>query len=73
VFFVEFAEMESQGSSVEIFDRFKWKIEKFSQLNVDKIYSESFMLGGYPWYLVIYMLFNLTPFISYHLHFCFML
>ncbi|KAK2364561.1 ubiquitin-specific protease [Trifolium repens] len=46
--------MESQGSSVEIFETFKWKIENFSQLNVDKIYSESFIVGGYPWRILLF-------------------
>jgi hypothetical protein len=43
--------MEHQESSGEIFEKFTWKIGNFSRLNnVDKIYSEPFVLGGYPWY-----------------------
>jgi hypothetical protein len=49
---VEFVEMEHQETSVEIFEKFKWKIANFSRLNnyVERIYSEPFVLGGYPWY-----------------------
>jgi hypothetical protein len=44
--------MEHQEPSGEIYDKFTWKIANFSQLNnVESIYSEPFVLGGYPWYL----------------------
>jgi hypothetical protein len=66
---IEFVEMEHQEPSGEIFDKFTWKIANFSQLNnVDKIYSEPFVLGGYPWYIWKYLnqcMASLT------LHFCF--
>ncbi|XP_045794341.1 MATH domain and coiled-coil domain-containing protein At3g58370-like [Trifolium pratense] len=42
--------MESEEvSNTEIFEKFTWKIENFSRWNVDEIYSEPFILGGYPW------------------------
>ncbi|XP_045794344.1 MATH domain and coiled-coil domain-containing protein At3g58360-like [Trifolium pratense] len=41
--------MERQEPSTEIFEKFTWKIENFSRLNADKIYSEPFILCGYPW------------------------
>jgi hypothetical protein len=42
--------MDHQEPSGEIFEKFTWKIANFSQLNnVDKIHSEPFVLGGYPW------------------------
>jgi hypothetical protein len=48
---IEFVEMEHQEPSGEIFEKFTWKIANFSQLNnVESIYSEPFVLGGYPWY-----------------------
>jgi hypothetical protein len=49
---VEFGEilMEQEQSSVEMFDKFTWKIENFSRLKTDMIYSEPFVIGGYPWY-----------------------
>ncbi|GAU17572.1 hypothetical protein TSUD_341160 [Trifolium subterraneum] len=34
--------------------KFTWKIENFSHLNDEKIYSEPFILGGYPWKIVLY-------------------
>ncbi|PNX59602.1 ubiquitin carboxyl-terminal hydrolase 12-like protein, partial [Trifolium pratense] len=50
----EFAEMESEVSNTEIFEKFTWKIENFSRLNVDKMYSEPFILGGYPWKILLF-------------------
>ncbi|MCI90216.1 ubiquitin carboxyl-terminal hydrolase family protein, partial [Trifolium medium] len=40
--------MEHEQSSPEIFNKFTWKIENFFHLNADKLYSEPFVLGGYP-------------------------
>lgn len=34
--------------------RFTWTIENFSRLNTKKLYSETFIVGGYKWY-------NLSP------------
>jgi hypothetical protein len=43
--------MEHQESNGEIFEKITWKIANFSQLNIGfTIYSEPFVLGGYPWY-----------------------
>jgi hypothetical protein len=39
-------DMEHKLSSVE---KFTWKVENFSCLKKE-IYSEPFVLGGYPWY-----------------------
>ncbi|KAK2364568.1 ubiquitin-specific protease [Trifolium repens] len=42
--------MEHQESNGEIFEKITWKIANFSQLNIGfTIYSEPFVLGGYPW------------------------
>lgn len=30
--------------------RFTWTIENFSRLNMKKMYSEVFFVGGYKWY-----------------------
>lgn len=46
--------MEGQETSVEIFEKFTWKIENFSRLNVDKLYSEPFVLSGYPWRILLF-------------------
>ena len=40
--------MEHQETSVEIFEKFTWKIENFSRLIVDNICSEPLVVGGYP-------------------------
>jgi hypothetical protein len=42
--------MEQEQSSVEKFEKFTWKIENFSRLKTDDVYSEPFVIGGYPWY-----------------------
>ncbi|WJX79646.1 hypothetical protein P8452_62750 [Trifolium repens] len=46
--------MELQESITEIFEKFTWKIDNFSRLNAEKIYSEPFVIGGYPWRIVLY-------------------
>ncbi|XP_045795792.1 MATH domain and coiled-coil domain-containing protein At3g58270-like [Trifolium pratense] len=46
--------MESQVSSTKIFEKFTWKIENFSRLNVDKMYSDPFILCGYPWRILLF-------------------
>jgi len=47
---VEFGDTEHKQSIVEKFEVFTWKVENFSRRNKDGIYSEPFVLGGYPWY-----------------------
>lgn len=51
--------MEHQETRVEIFEKFTWKIDNFSHLNVENIRSEPFVLGGYPWYGFLMNLFSL--------------
>ncbi|KAK2418609.1 MATH domain and coiled-coil domain-containing protein [Trifolium repens] len=46
--------MEQEQSSVEKYEKFTWKIENFSHLKTDKIYSEPFVIGGYPWKISLY-------------------
>ncbi|KAF8398026.1 hypothetical protein HHK36_016952 [Tetracentron sinense] len=36
------------------FSKFTWKIENFSRLNTQKLYSEAFFCGGYKWRVLIY-------------------
>jgi hypothetical protein len=48
---VEFSEMGCQQSTTKS-EKFTWKIENFSRLNAEKICSEPFILGGYPWYVI---------------------
>ncbi|CAK8544216.1 unnamed protein product [Lathyrus sativus] len=46
--------MEHHQSSDEKFEKFIWKVENFSHLIIDHIYSEPFVLGGYPWRIILY-------------------
>ncbi|PNX63648.1 ubiquitin carboxyl-terminal hydrolase family protein, partial [Trifolium pratense] len=39
----EFVEMEHKKSSIEIFEKFTWKIENFYRLKAAKICSEPFI------------------------------
>ncbi|KAK9279617.1 hypothetical protein L1049_013296 [Liquidambar formosana] len=34
--------------------RFSWRIENFSRLNIKKLYSEIFVVGGYKWRVLIF-------------------
>ena len=38
-------EMEHEQSNVE---KFTWKFENFCRLKTDYVYSEHFVVGGYP-------------------------
>ncbi|XP_058742655.1 ubiquitin C-terminal hydrolase 12-like [Vicia villosa] len=47
--------MEDEESYIKIFETFTWKITEFTLLkNVAKVYSEAFVLGGYPWMIILY-------------------
>ncbi|KAI5425169.1 hypothetical protein KIW84_031104 [Lathyrus oleraceus] len=46
--------MVHEQSSVDKFEKFTWKIENFSHLNMYEVYSEPFFLGGYPWMIYLY-------------------
>ncbi|XP_050914888.1 protein RESTRICTED TEV MOVEMENT 3 [Lathyrus oleraceus] len=46
--------MEHGQSSVDMFEKFTWKIENFSRLKEDEVYSEPFVLGGYPWRISLF-------------------
>jgi hypothetical protein len=49
-----FGDMEHGRSSVEKYEKFTWKIENFSRFQIgQEIYSEPFVLDGYPWYYSI--------------------
>ncbi|XP_058738923.1 MATH domain and coiled-coil domain-containing protein At3g58250-like [Vicia villosa] len=41
--------MEYEQSCVKKYEKFTWKVENFSSLKTNKVYSEPFVLGGYPW------------------------
>lgn len=38
----------------ELFGKYTWKIEKFSQINKRELRSSAFEVGGYKWYILIY-------------------
>ncbi|KAK6786859.1 hypothetical protein RDI58_015384 [Solanum bulbocastanum] len=39
---------------VELYGKYTWKIEKFSQINQRELRSNVFEVGGYKWYILIY-------------------
>ncbi|KAL5060452.1 hypothetical protein RYX36_032056 [Vicia faba] len=46
--------MEHEESSVEKFKKFTWKVENFSRLNTNEVRSKPFILGGYPWRILMF-------------------
>ncbi|XP_022739674.1 MATH domain-containing protein At5g43560-like isoform X2 [Durio zibethinus] len=38
----------------ELYGKYTWKIEKFSQINKRDLRSNAFEVGGYKWYILIY-------------------
>ncbi|XP_065863137.1 TNF receptor-associated factor homolog 1a [Euphorbia lathyris] len=38
----------------ELFGKYTWKIEKFSQISKRELRSNAFEVGGYKWYILIY-------------------
>ncbi|XP_045795797.1 MATH domain and coiled-coil domain-containing protein At3g58360-like [Trifolium pratense] len=46
--------MEHQETKGEISEKFTWKIENFSRLNAKELYSDPFILGGYPWRILLF-------------------
>ncbi|CAL5194379.1 unnamed protein product [Lathyrus oleraceus] len=46
--------MEDEQSSVEKFEKFTWKVENFSRLNTNEVRSKPFVLGGYPWRILLF-------------------
>ncbi|XP_057547957.1 TNF receptor-associated factor homolog 1a-like [Amaranthus tricolor] len=38
----------------DLYDRFTWKIDKFSEINKRELRSDTFEVGGYKWYILIY-------------------
>ncbi|XP_055829455.1 TNF receptor-associated factor homolog 1a-like isoform X2 [Solanum dulcamara] len=39
---------------VELYGKYTWKIDKFSQINKRELRSNAFEVGGYKWYILIY-------------------
>ncbi|KAI3756759.1 hypothetical protein L1987_56582 [Smallanthus sonchifolius] len=38
----------------ELYGKYTWKIDKFSQINKRELRSNAFEIGGYKWYILIY-------------------
>ncbi|MCH86960.1 ubiquitin carboxyl-terminal hydrolase family protein [Trifolium medium] len=52
--------MKHGQSSVDKFEKFIWKIENYSclKLNTNEVCSEPFVLGGYPWRILLHNNYN---------------
>ncbi|XP_060169981.1 ubiquitin C-terminal hydrolase 13-like isoform X3 [Lycium barbarum] len=66
--------MEETGNDVEKqppedpqTSRFTWKIENFSRLNVKKLYSDTFVVGGYKWRILTFPKGNNVDYLSMYL------
>ncbi|XP_058740730.1 MATH domain and coiled-coil domain-containing protein At3g58250-like [Vicia villosa] len=46
--------MEHEQSRVEKFKKFTWKVENFSRLKTNEVRSKPFILGGYPWRILLF-------------------
>ncbi|XP_028790185.1 MATH domain and coiled-coil domain-containing protein At3g58270-like [Neltuma alba] len=46
--------MDNQQTSHLPKEKFVWRIENFSKLKSKKLYSETFIMGGYPWRILIF-------------------
>ncbi|KAK2364550.1 MATH domain and coiled-coil domain-containing protein [Trifolium repens] len=54
IFSRQFGDMK-QEESVEKFEKFTWKVENFSKYDPDTdVYSEPFLIGGYPWMIILH-------------------
>ncbi|KAK1418844.1 hypothetical protein QVD17_27991 [Tagetes erecta] len=42
------------GKPSELYGKYTWKIDKFSQINKRELRSNAFEVGGYKWYILIY-------------------
>ncbi|CAN4120119.1 unnamed protein product [Withania somnifera] len=47
--------------------RFTWKIDNFSRLNIKKLYSDTFLVGGYKWRILIFPKGNNVDYLSMYL------
>ncbi|CAM8980307.1 unnamed protein product [Rhodiola kirilowii] len=45
---------ESGLKPSDLYGKFTWKIDKFSQINKRELRSSTFEIGGYKWYILIY-------------------
>ncbi|KAK7316579.1 hypothetical protein RJT34_00144 [Clitoria ternatea] len=59
--------VESQPVEDPPSSRFTWRIDNFSRLNMKKLYSEIFVVGGYKWRVLIFPKGNNVEFLSMYL------
>ncbi|KAK6147384.1 hypothetical protein DH2020_018296 [Rehmannia glutinosa] len=59
--------VENQASDEPQASRFTWTIENFSRLNVKKLYSDVFTVGGYKWRVLIFPKGNNVDYLSMYL------
>ncbi|KAF7146079.1 hypothetical protein RHSIM_Rhsim04G0189200 [Rhododendron simsii] len=46
--------VKSGPKPCELYGKYTWKIDKFSQINKRELRSNAFEVGGYKWYILIY-------------------
>ncbi|XP_020087505.1 ubiquitin carboxyl-terminal hydrolase 12-like isoform X1 [Ananas comosus] len=61
------AVVENQPAEDPAVSRFTWRIENFSKLNIRKLYSEVFLVGGYKWRVLIFPKGNNVDYLSMYL------
>ncbi|EPS72157.1 hypothetical protein M569_02601, partial [Genlisea aurea] len=61
------ANAEIQSSEEPQASRFTWTIESFSRLNMKKLYSDVFIVGGYKWRVLIFPKGNNVEYLSMYL------
>ncbi|KAK6131638.1 hypothetical protein DH2020_034652 [Rehmannia glutinosa] len=59
--------VENQASDEPQASRFTWTIENFSRLNMKKLYSDVFTVGGYKWRVLIFPKGNNVDYLSMYL------
>ncbi|XP_022851790.1 ubiquitin carboxyl-terminal hydrolase 12-like [Olea europaea var. sylvestris] len=59
--------VDNQASEEPQASRFTWAIENFSRLNVKKLYSDVFTVGGYKWRVLIFPKGNNVDYLSMYL------
>ncbi|XP_073269254.1 ubiquitin C-terminal hydrolase 12-like isoform X1 [Primulina huaijiensis] len=56
--------VENQANDEPLASRFTWTIENFSRVNVKKLYSDVFVVGGYKWRVLIFPKGNNVDYLS---------
>ncbi|KAJ1432888.1 TRAF-like [Sesbania bispinosa] len=59
--------METQPTKDKTFEKFTWTVQNFSKLDSEKLYSETFFLGGHQWRILIFPKGNKVNYLSIYL------